>query len=235
MNEPVPDEPSGPFRNHHTDWESWPTKGPDDLEDGVNKIVEDMKVIVAALRVMQLEDIFEFIKKNVGKLSSHERVEILSNILDESGFNRNKQEFIRLTVKNVLEGRPQFHNLSRMAIFICTKMILKGELTDERLHTYFWVHGKEFKEREDLDTFKELLEAINCNKEVIDRIAKILEQYYSILPTGTVVGAEVQVYPYIQNRLSRNAQPHSLNATLQLLEKTVASLERFRLHRHALR
>ena len=221
------DEPNGPSRNHYTDWESFPAIGPN-MKDNVNKLVEDMKGMAITLNSLKLEDIFDFIEKNKHKLNSLERRDILLDILKESGCDRKKCYFIRLTIKYVLNGRLQFHNLSRMAIFISTKMALREEISDSRIHHYFMLNAREFKEKDDIDIFNGLLEATNCNRELLHRIASILESRRVKLPSPVSSGLEagMQIYPSTSCNVSGNTPSHSLNISLQMLENTVLSLER---------
>ena len=234
-----PDEPSGPSQNHYTDWESEPTKGPLALEDSVNHLFDDVRGVAVALNDMKLEYIYDFIKKKREILKTDERVGILLNLLKEMGFDNSKRTLVRLSVKYIRAGKLQFQSLSKMAMFISTTMAAKldskGEISDGRLQNYFILYGKEFKEKEDIDTFKELLEATHCNGGLMNRISNILDEYHTILPVSAGLDslhAAMQIYPNTSHQYSDTCSHNtacvsrSLGTALQILENTVASLER---------
>jgi hypothetical protein len=219
------DEPSGPIRSHHTDWDSWPTKGPDDLEDGGNKMIKEISTMVLTLNGMRMTDIFDFIQRNKSKINNDDKLELFSNILEQSGCDRDKRKFIRLIVNSVLEDRHSYHNLLKMAIYINTKMPLKGEVTDSRLTSYFWVNGKEFKVKEDIDLFKGILQAISCDAKLMGLIAEAVEHFYVRLPASATLGTETLAYPNMCHRISGSLVSHSLNTALHVLEGAITSLE----------
>lgn len=221
---PYEEEPPGPNRLFYRDSDRLEmvhaVEGPEKPGGGDSEMSDRLQRIVDSLMGKDYKSIYEFLWQRRRDFESEHGRRILSGILDISDIDAVRRVLIERSVEYITKERENFDLLSRMALYVRYVMDSRGRMNERGMNNLFLGNGREvFQDLHDVEVFDEILRKTRCDSKVMNLVAPCLDIYKKMFATHDSLDSELA--GCTQSRNPGNAR---LNATLQLLERSIRVL-----------